>query len=82
MANDLISSSFNTWSLFPVTGAAAYPNARFGQGSGPIAFSNLHCTGTEASIFDCESDGIGVIGSCTHADDASLSCQESKFPNQ
>ena len=53
----------------------AYSNARFGQGSGPIVLNNLVCTGAEASLLDCSSDGIFNIGSCTHADDAGVQCQ-------
>lgn len=59
-----------------IPGATAYSNARYGQGTGPIVFSNLLCTGSETSILDCPSDGFGVIGSCTHADDASVACLE------
>ena len=50
----------------------ALPNARFGQGTGPIALSSLTCVGTETSILDCRR---GEIGTCTHADDASVQCQ-------
>ena len=65
--------------LIPCTGAVAYPNARFGQGTGPIFVNNLQCTGTENTIFDCMSDGLGSIGTCSHADDASVMCQEGWF---
>ena len=54
------------------SGAVALPNARFGQGTGPIALSYLTCIGTETSILDCRR---GEIGTCTHADDASVQCQ-------
>ena len=50
----------------------ALPNARFGQGTGPIALSYLTCTGSETNILDCPR---GEIGTCTHADDASVQCQ-------
>ena len=59
-----------------ISGATAFPNAQFGQGTGPIAYNNLLCTGGERRLVDCPSDGYGVIGSCTHSDDASVSCQE------
>ena len=60
------------------SGAVAYSNARFGPGTGPIYFNNLICNGVEGSIFECTSDGLGVTGSCTHADDAAVMCQESE----
>lgn len=58
-------------------GAVAYSNARFGPGTGPIVINNLACIGNEATIGDCMSDGFGVIGSCTHSEDAGVMCQES-----
>ena len=57
-----------------VAGSIAYSNARFGQGTGPIALSNLRCTGSERSIFDCPSNGLLNVGTCTHAEDASVEC--------
>lgn len=62
--------------LFHSSGATAFPGAAFGQGAGPIAFNNLVCTGAESSILDCASDGYGIIGSCTHENDASASCRQ------
>lgn len=60
-------------------GAVAYPNARFGQGTGPILYNNLQCTGSEDSVFDCMSDGLGMSGTCSHSDDAAVMCQEGLF---
>ena len=54
----------------------AYANARFGQGTGPIILNNLGCTGSEASVLDCPSDGLFNIGTCTHGDDVGVECQE------
>ena len=62
-------------SLYHVTcaGAIAYSNAHFGQGFGGIFLSNVLCTGTESSLFDCPHAGIGVHN-CQHFDDAGVSC--------
>ena len=57
-------------------GATAFPEARFGSGTGPIAFNNVACTGAELRLSDCASDGFANIGTCTHTDDASISCLE------
>jgi deleted-in-malignant-brain-tumors protein 1 len=65
--------------LLLLIGAVAYPNARFGMGMGPIIFNNLECTGSELNIFDCPSDGVGVSGMCTHANDAAVMCQECEW---
>ncbi len=62
-------------------GAVAYSGARFGQGTGPIIYSSIVCTGSEISIADCTSVGFDAISSttCTHADDASMMCQEGEI---
>ena len=57
-------------------GSVAYSNARFGQGTGPIVLNNLVCTGSEASVLDCPSDGLFNVGTCTHGDDVGVECQE------
>ena len=56
-------------------GASSYSDALFGQGRGPILLNNVACTGTESRLIDCSADPIGVTGSCTHADDAGVSCR-------
>lgn len=61
------------------TGSIAYPDARFGRGSGPIIYNNFRCTGSEGTILDCANNGFGMIDSCTHDNDASVTCFERKF---
>ena len=48
--------------------------AYYGQGSGPIWFDNLQCTGTETSIFDCSHNDIGMHN-CGHDEDVGVLCQ-------
>ena len=48
--------------------------AYYGQGSGPILFDNLQCTGNETSIFDCSNNGIG-ISNCKHNEDVGVLCE-------
>ena len=55
------------------TGARAYSYAHFGRGSGPIALDNVRCTGLEAYITDCPSNGL-YIHNCRHYEDAGVSC--------
>ncbi len=59
--------------LPPGTRAVAERRARFGQGTGPITFDNLACTGTEASLFDCPHNGLN-IHNCLHSEDAGVTC--------
>ena len=58
-------------------GAIAYSFARFGQGTGEIFLDNVQCTGSETSIFDCQSNGFGNHN-CAHSEDAGIFCPASK----
>lgn len=66
--------------IFQYLGAQIFSNAYFGSGMGPIAFRDLSCFGTENSILDCSYSMDA--GTCTHADDAGVICQESKLISQ
>lgn len=48
----------------------------FGEGSGPVMFSSVACSGTEYKLFEC---GNTVLGStCGHTEDAGVICQPGK----
>ena len=55
------------------TGAIAFPNAKYGQGTGVIMLDHIMCDGSEDKLTDCGNDGIGVA-SCAHKDDAGVRC--------
>ena len=55
------------------TGAAAYSYALFGQGTGPILYNSVHCTGNENVLQEC-SHTISYYY-CSHYNDAGVSCQ-------
>ena len=57
------------------TGAVALSDAAFGAGSGQIYRNNLQCTGSELRLVDCPHSSTAT---CTHQDDAGLTCNESK----
>ena len=63
---------YNNIELF--SGGFARGNAFFGQGSGPILFSEVHCTGLENRVFDCPNSGIEVLGCSGHSEDAGVVC--------
>uniref|UniRef100_A0A4W5R5U2 SRCR domain-containing protein n=1 Tax=Hucho hucho TaxID=62062 RepID=A0A4W5R5U2_9TELE len=42
-------------------------------GIGKIWFDDLRCTGTEASVFDCQHNGMG-INNCQHNEDVGVQC--------
>ena len=48
-------------------------NAQFGQGSGEIHLSDVHCRGNESSLEECAHNGWGVHD-CRHKEDASVIC--------
>ena len=57
---------------FPSASTAPH-QARYGQGSGSIWMDNVHCSGTEASLFYCPHNGWGTHN-CVHSEDASVIC--------
>ena len=59
------------------SGAMAYSDAFFGQGSGPIYFNNFACIGSESSLVNCTNSGVNVITGCRgHLDDAGVRCAQ------
>ena len=42
--------------------------------TGIIWFDNVQCTGSEAHLYDCLNDGVG-IHNCRHFDDAGVTCE-------
>ena len=54
--------------------AFAHQRAHFGRGSGGILLDDLHCSGTERSLFQCPHDGL-YNHNCGHSEDASVTCE-------
>ena len=66
---------------FSPPAVVVHPNARYGQGTGPVLLHELLCTGTETRLLDCPHPGINTSRSvCSHRDDAGVSCSRSKCP--
>ena len=51
----------------------AIGSAGIGQGSGPILLSNILCSGSEPTVFQCGHLGINVTA-CSHAEDSAVRC--------
>uniref|UniRef100_A0A8C3JUL2 Soluble scavenger receptor cysteine-rich domain-containing protein SSC5D n=1 Tax=Calidris pygmaea TaxID=425635 RepID=A0A8C3JUL2_9CHAR len=52
---------------------SAYGAAHFGRGLGPIWLDNVQCSGTEATLSECQARPWGV-NNCDHGEDASAVC--------
>uniref|UniRef100_A0A671PHU6 Lysyl oxidase homolog n=1 Tax=Sinocyclocheilus anshuiensis TaxID=1608454 RepID=A0A671PHU6_9TELE len=55
------------------------PSSKYGKGEGRIWFDNVHCTGNEKSLAQCESNGIGV-SDCKHTEDVGVVCSDKRIP--
>lgn len=54
---------------------AVHGSAHYGQGSGYYVDMNPHCSGSESSIWNCNTGrGHWVTGSCSHSEDVSVDC--------
>uniref|UniRef100_H3DNE6 Lysyl oxidase homolog n=1 Tax=Tetraodon nigroviridis TaxID=99883 RepID=H3DNE6_TETNG len=54
------------------------PSSKYGKGTGPIWFDNLHCSGKEALAL-CPSNGVGV-SDCKHSEDVGVVCSDKRIP--
>ncbi|KAG9346195.1 hypothetical protein JZ751_008018 [Albula glossodonta] len=81
-------SSTVTHSLLTALGAeadgrhyTARSMAYFGEGRGPIHLDNIRCTGKEASLGECPSEGQDAHD-CRHSEDAGVTCDHAPGPRR
>ncbi|XP_055567958.1 deleted in malignant brain tumors 1 protein-like [Falco cherrug] len=63
------------------TALSAPRESKYGEGQGQIWLSDLNCTGTEASLTECEAKAWGD-NICNHVEDASVECSEVDIPEE
>ena len=57
-------------------GSVVRSSSFYGPGFGPVTIGSLQCIGSETRLADCPS---GDISTGTHAHDAGVACQTSRF---
>ena len=61
-------------------GGVTYGSSTYGQGSGPIMFGYMYCSGNEDSLFDCSRSVFTVTSSCSnHYYDLGLKCERKRL---
>ena len=58
--------------FFAQTGALAFSNAQYGQGTGAIVADDVQCIGSEDNLQSCT---FTTNHNCGHSEDAGVSCQ-------
>jgi len=60
--------------FYSCAGVTIYSSSPFGQGTGPIFYTDVGCLGSETSLLMCSRNVFGVT-SCTHSRDVGLKCE-------
>ena len=60
------------------TGAIAFSQASFGEGTGRIWLTNVRCLRSERALINCTASSNGV-NSCMHSQDAGVRCPPGSY---
>ena len=65
---------FNITCIYRGSAQATTNAQQFGQGTGRIWLSNVQCQAGAQDFFDCQNNGFGNTGGCSHFNDAGVVC--------
>ena len=74
---ELRSANNLTFSWYNAGLTIYHRSTQFGQGTGPIFFTNIGCSGTESSLLECSRSVFGVT-LCTQSRDVGVKCEGNK----
>ena len=69
---------FTSHVILPYTEPVVYRGSMFGDGDGPIVYSNLKCEGFESDLTSCDKDEF-PLSVCSRSNVVGVLCKDGKY---